>query len=360
MNYILTTVGLSILTNYEPLRALGLYNYSNLDEKELDSDFLNKFESIYKELENEILQYSEQKIKRASAELNAILSFYNDKIKTQDIHQLLHTDTYLGKKSAQLIQIYLEKKMNMSVTLMTSSDLKTSNIEEFQMAISDLIVTLSEELTSYKSAGYKIIFNLTGGFKSINSFLQTIASLYADESIYIFETSSELLIVPKLPIQIDKTVVVENLDIFRKLSLGLSTDGKRLKSIPKSLIIQIDKEYTLSAWGELMWNEIKNEEYEKSFLASPYLKLKFSKEFEKKVESLQPNRLYELNKKIDDLVTYLKFKTNPKSLNFKILQGSPKVNSTHEFYINSDEAKRGYCHFDRKNNLVIDEYGKHL
>jgi hypothetical protein len=50
-----------------------------------------------------------------------------------------------------------------------------------------------DTLPGYRESGYHIVFNLTGGFKSIQGWMQTLGMFYADEIVYIFETGKELL-----------------------------------------------------------------------------------------------------------------------------------------------------------------------
>lgn len=358
MRYILTTCGLSTFTNYEPIKKLKIYTYANKQKNEIEREFLEEFEKYYIELERKFLKYSLDEVKKASAELNVLFTFYKNNIDKNDYHQLLHTDTYFGKKSAHLIEAYL-KHHGMKVELFSLVDLQTSKEEEFHVALAELVKELSPKLLDYKEAGYEIVFNLTGGFKSINSFLQTVASLYAHKSIYMFENGQEILTIPQLPIKIDEEIVLKNIDIFRKLALNIKTDGKAVERVPKSLVLKIGEDYTLSAWGEVIWQQEKRKIYSQKFLGSPFMLVKISKEFEKVANALQPNRLYEINEKIDQLIKFKKFGENPASLSFKELKGKPKHKSTHEFYINSDEAKRGYCHIE-KNKIVLDEYGEHL
>jgi len=73
---------------------------------------------------------------------------------------------------------------------------------------------IEDNLIGYKRNGYRVIFNLTGGFKSVQGFLQSIASLYADEAVYVFETASELLRAPRMPLRLDMNVVKENITSY--------------------------------------------------------------------------------------------------------------------------------------------------
>src|SRR5699024_1659300 len=137
-----------------------------------------------------------------SAELNGILTFYEDKLhkRQQDQHYLLCTDTWLGEQTAQLVKFWLEKH-GLGVQLYRQSDLKTEDLTSFQLALSEIVKKFSVIIEGYCNQEYYIVFNLTGGFKSVQGFLQTLAMFYADEAIYIFETGTELLRIPRLPLQ---------------------------------------------------------------------------------------------------------------------------------------------------------------
>lgn len=360
MRYILTTCGLSILTN--GLKGSDITEkikqYSNKKEEEIDKDFLEPFNKEYEKLSEKIKNYSDEELKSLSAEINALSTFYNGKFSNQDYHEILYTDTFLGKKASELLQDILTNK-NCRASIFNIKDLKVSSVEEFHISLADAVKEISENLERYKRHNYEIIFNLTGGFKGIISFLQTMGALYADNIIYIFEDSKELMSIPKLPIKIDEDVIGRYFDTFRKLELGIPVISKEVEKIHRTLVLKIDTEYTLSPWGEIIWQKAKNDRYSEK-LYPPFMdKIRYSKSFEDTVNKLQPDRMLALNKKIDYLTKYLLEKTNPKSLSFKELSGKPKHISTHEFYINSDEAKRCYCHFE-DGILVLDEYGEHL
>ena len=205
MNFILTSCGLSMLTNY--LKKFDIfpgevYKYSNADKSEIDNEFLEKIDAAIEKLKEEILTLDNDSLKRLSAELNALITFYGGNFNNKDFHLLLHTDNYLGEKVAEVLEFYLKKK-GIVCNKFKAKDLKTSSVEEFEWALGGVVKDLSEIIDDYKTSGYEIIFNLTGGFKGVNSFLQTMASLWADKSIYIFESSAELLEIPRMPITID-------------------------------------------------------------------------------------------------------------------------------------------------------------
>ncbi len=290
--------------------------------------------------------------------MNSLIQYYiSDLNQPQDHHILIKTDTYLGGETAKIIGQYLQQH-KINVEILEISDLQTEDIKSFQFALSEIVRDFNIRITGYKQQNYEVIFNLTGGFKSIQGFLQVLAMFYADKTIYIFESGKEILEIPRILIKADEVEVFEeNLSIFRRLSCGC--DNVDTSSVPKIFLLQIDDEVALSPWGEIAWKNAKNMLYEKKLYDAPSSLIKYGDNFLKDIKNLQPNRMRELNEKIDDLMLFLENGNNLKSLTFKSISKNAKFHSTHEFYVNSDEAKRVYCYFEDK-VCVLDEYGNHL
>jgi len=361
MNFILTSCGLSILTNY--LRDFNIfpnevYKYSNAKKEEIDEEFLKKIEIAIDDLKEKIITFNDEKLKKLSAELNALVTFYNGNFNKNDFHMLLHTDTYLGKLSAEVLEVFLESK-GLQVNKFLAKDLKTSSLEEFQIALSEVVIKeLSNVLEGYKTSGYEIIFNLTGGFKGVNAFLQTMASLYADKSIYIFETGDELLNIPRLPITIDMEFFKENYEVLRKLELGFY--DKAIEKLPQSIVMRIGDEYTLSPWGEMVWQKFKNEYYKTNLKKLVVDSIVYSDEFIKDVENLNPSEKLQLNKNLEKLEEYKTNNINLKSLRYHSLTGEISPKYSHEFYpFDGNDSRRCFCN-ESDGKIIIEKIGSHL
>jgi len=360
MNFILTSCGLSILTNY--LREFKIfsnevYKYSNAKKEEIDKEFLKKIELAIDDLKEKINTFDNEKLKKLSAELNSLVTFYDGEFNKNDFHMLLHTDTYLGGLSAEVLEIFLKDK-GFQVDRFLAKDLKTSSLEEFQIALSEVVKDLSDVLEGYKTSGYEIVFNLTGGFKGVNAFLQTMASLYADKSIYIFETGDELLNIPRLPITIDIEFFEKNYEILRKLELGIY--DKEVEKLPQSIVMKIGDEYTLSPWGEMVWQKFKNEYYKTNLKKLVVDNIVYSNEFIKDVENLNPSEKLQLNKNLEKLEDYKVNNTNLKSLNYHSLSGEISKKYSHEFYLfDGNDSRRCFCN-ENDGKIIIEKIGPHL
>jgi putative CRISPR-associated protein (TIGR02619 family) len=334
-NLIVSTCGTSILTNQTPedLRKL-LNKYSNVKKPtECPDNHCEMIEYHLTQRLTEILEASDSDLAKFSAEMNALLKFYGDNKKNQkqDMHILIHTDTWLGRETGNTLRAILEKQ-GFSVDTPTIADLRTENIQEFQLALSELAQWATTDIKAYKNKNYKIIFNLTGGFKSIQGFMQSLAMLYADESIYVFETGKELLSLPRLPIKLDaKEVVKANSEVLRALSLNLPYN-KSLADLPETWLLKVDNDTTLSPWGEVIWQDYKDQIYANELLDPPTERIKFEPSFKESLKKIESDRYILLNQQIDKLATYLHsgFTKSLKSLDVKSL-GTKYKGSTHEF-----------------------------
>jgi putative CRISPR-associated protein (TIGR02619 family) len=364
MKYILSPCGTSLLTNQaDPNERKLVFQYANKKTSDLITDDDRKKLIALISKVSELLKKADcEQAAKMSAELNGIIKIYDNQINNSgaDFHFLLSTDTWLGEETANLVKSWLDNH-HLTVVIHRQTDLQTAELDTFQISLSDLIKKLSEEIPEYSKKGYKIVFNLTGGFKSVQGFLQSIANFYADETVYIFESSSKLLKIPKIPVRMDIQAILKNkLSLFRQLSLGIEVDADMMSEIPKTLLFTIEDQTILSPWGELLWEQSKIELYKNELLPSPIDKIKYSKGFERDIVGLEEDRILLVNKRIDQLVKYMQEKANSKSLDFKKLRGNSMLPSTHEIDAWSDkDAKRIFGHYEN-NIFILDKLDKGL
>jgi len=269
------------------------------------------------------------------------------------------TDTYIGLQTAKIIQKWLGRHFR-NVQIKQFSDLQTSDYEAFRVALSDMAKNLIDETETYRHAQYGIIFNLTGGFKAVQGFLQTLGMFLADETIYVFESSNELMRIPRLPIKLDfASPVKESLSIIRRLDKGLSCSDHY--GIPDIMLMKIGNETALSEWGTLIWRQMKKEIYEECLHNPPSDKILFGNNFLDTIRGLDKTKIYELNNKMDDLALYLEKCQDIKSLDLKLLKSRSYLPSTHELDAWHDgNAKRIFAHYKNNGIIVLDKLHKAL
>jgi putative CRISPR-associated protein (TIGR02619 family) len=298
---------------------------------------------------------------KMSAELNGIIKLYRGQLdRSHDYHLLLCTDTWLGETTATFVAQWLKQK-GFCVEVKRQPDLQTKDITSFQLALSDLVSWCEETIPGYRHSGYRIVFNLTGGFKSVQGFLQTLATFYADETIYIFETAQDLLRIPRLPVEMAaEGTVRQNLELFRRLSMDLPVAAT--SNIPETLLMTVDGKIALSPWGDLVWEQTKKTLYREQLFPSPSQKLHFASTFSRSLQGLSAHRLELVNERIDQLARCIETngQYNPPSLDFKSLKGNPHPPSTHEIDAWHDgDAQRLFGHHDNR-GFVLDALDRPL
>lgn len=303
--------------------------------------------------------------RRASAELNGILTLWDEEpAPTRDHHILICTDTWLGEQTGRIVEGWLRRNGHTSVELRRQSDLQTADLQLFQSALSDLVQWLDSTIDGYRQQQYRILFNLTGGFKSVQGFLQTLGNLYADETLYVFEApNSPLLRIPRLPVRLDITDTVRrHLRAIRRLANGLSVSSADLSGVPETFLLRIDNAVSLSPWGTVVWEQARKELYSEQVWPTPSECFEFGHDFIGSTQGQPRDRLLNLNDKLDKLAIYLEGNQTKslKSLDLKPLKGNPKPPSTHEFDAWADrDAKRVFCHYEG-DTLTLDRLDKAL
>ena len=293
-----------------------------------------------------------------SAEINGLLAYYRGAgtamaDNERDQHWLVVTDTYLGQRAFECIGGWLGRNFPQPAKV-TAGGLNTSRIADFRAALADIVMVLDGlGLAQWRRRGYRVVFNLTGGFKSVNGFMQTIGMLFADECFYLFEGSGEVMRVPRLPISLDAaTPFRDNLDAVRRMANGETLTRGDCGTLPETLLFVVDDSVQLSEWGAALWLRARPEMYGEALMEPLSGRLRFSAVFNEQVGDRrpgilrQPDRLDTLNQRLDDLARHLETGKNLGRLGFRPLQGNPIPPCTHEFDIWGDQEHRGFGRYE--------------
>lgn len=282
---IISTIGTSLLTNQ--------INRNNPDESQwypkLRDTANEKWEHLSDEVQEIIGTLKERAIAKlkagkisiirsASAELNGIYGIYQEDLTQgkEDIHYLIATDTAQGFTTAEIVQTFLQQKGINNISIYTPSGLSTASTTNFSEGIDELIVWLQNQIPPRRK-DYKIYFNLVGGFKSLQGYLNTIGMFYADEIIYIFEgVGSELITIPRLPIAVDIAAIEPHTVKLALMDAGAGLSPEQVADVPESLLGEIDDKRVLSTWGKLIWEQSKNQLLSQKLLEFPGIEYKDS------------------------------------------------------------------------------------
>ena len=360
---IISTCGTSILSNDASpvVRKLLTDNANICNESDLPEASRRTLQAhVSSSLAKLIATTDINQLTRQSAELNGVAGIYGGKLTGgKDHHILLATDTWLGEQGANAIETVLQNHGH-STEVRRVTDLRTDSIDDFRAALSEVVKWAYDTLPGYKEKGYEIVFNLVGGFKAVQGFMQTLGGLLADRCVYLFEGSNQLITLPRLPIKMDtESWVRDNLVEFRRMNSDLPVSTDAVQPVPELLLFSIEGQSTLSEWGTMVWREVKEGIYSQKVQPSLSDRVVFGKDFLQSVADLDSKRTAMINDRMDSLACYFekKDKPNPKMLDFKIIQGPSVKGSTFEMDAWRDgSAKRLFGHFnpENKQEFIVD------
>lgn len=192
---LLSTCGASLLTN-----GAGTDDHAWLtkvaNDVEVDAARLASIVGARREA----LKAADEPTRRTmSAELNGIAAVLGRYKPKQLFHLLVHTDSALGKATADLVQEVLANQ----ALRVSASGLRTNDLGSFRAALADLTRQLDALVRSYREQGCFVVFNLTGGFKPLSGYLQTLAMISADRCVFLFK-GMPLMEIPRLPVRLSE------------------------------------------------------------------------------------------------------------------------------------------------------------
>ncbi|MDY6782167.1 MAG: putative CRISPR-associated protein [Cyanobacteriota bacterium] len=374
---VISTVGTSLLGNQidrelEENWVTRLRDTANCSQQEI-ADHHKDISDIIETLQERAVEKLDgeiQEIREASAELNGIYGLYKEQLSqgSQDIHWLIASDTAQSQVTAEMLQKFMKKQSLTLTHIYKPEGFSARNTEIFTNGIDNLLNWVEETIPGYKDSGYQICFNLVGGFKAIQGFANTVGMFYADEIIYIFEGSREIITIPRLPIKINTSLINPVQFALMASEIGVSGKLSELQNVPETLIFVVGEEVTLSNWGKLTWNNCKRELLTQDLLNFPSLAYEksFIKDYQRNnVNAQKKLDLHEVLAEVSG--SMLKYsgdttRFDPR-LNFtryeggERCQGGLKKNKIDHFYI-KNTGWRVSCHA-KEGVLYLRHYGEH-
>ncbi len=365
---VISTVGTSLLSNQirlridpknwiELLERTANYTQEQIQNSDLEiKEVENVIEELKQRAEQQLDESNTLKIRKASAELNGIYGLYEEQLTkgTQDIHYLIATDTAQGRVTAEIVKKFLINK-GINIDIFTPKGFSTDNDEVFSNGIDEILNWFEDIIPGYKNSGYEICFNLVGGFKAIQGFVNTIGMFYADKIVYVFEGDNRNIItIPRLPITINHSVMKPVEFALMAAEDSISIKQSKLNNVPESLLFVCDDEATLSNWGKLTWNKCKYKLFTQDLLYFPNLvyEKSFHKDYNR--DTVKDKNKYELHTALAEIsATMLKFNGDTSRIDrgfeYKRYEGKErceggiKKNEIDHFYLNKDEGWRVSC-----------------
>lgn len=381
MKVIFHTVGASLFTNYvrnNLSEQAKTYNaLLNKREEDLNPSEKSQIDHIIANLNQILLTQNETELGRASAETNSIIKYWQyckdkNKMPNHVIHYLLVTDTYIGKEIGTTLKNAFEKNDKLGLTLSevevrVINDLNTDSIANFQKGLSNLTMEVLDLIKYYGGERESFTFNLSGGFKGVLAYLNTIANLYAEESIYIFENGKDLLVIPSFPVEKlnpeNMDVIQNNFDALRKLNNGSRVNPSQLDKLDNFYVEQNGKNIDFTPYGLMVFDQYKSVAYQKQIFSPTSKRIKFGKKFIASCAQLHANEYCLLNEQLDLLSRYCETGNNPNKLDYKKLKSKNTKDGiavTFEFdAFGGSDSRRCYCNQDN-DTITVEILDTHL
>jgi len=277
--YVISTVGTSLLTNNAPQEIMQvLRETANLREEEYEPKQRQELQARVSDVKQRLQNALQDEVAKMSAELNGVVSL--KAIGREFTHYLLHTDTYQGELAACMVEEWLKGNGCRNVIRQKLDGMSTRDQSSFSRGVHNLLDWCHRTLPNLREQKGRIVFNLVGGFKSLQAYAQTIGMVYADEICYIFEgPSSELIRIPKLPVKFDTEAMEKHAALITRLAvMNEVVPQEEVADLPEAYLEVSGGLAVLSHWGKLAWNAEKRNILGKRLVDQPGLA--FEKSFE--------------------------------------------------------------------------------
>lgn len=360
---VITTCGSSILQHAgdeTDRRWLTLHANS----QRLEGEHYERLERLSRFARELLAREPLERLRELSAEINGIEAVRERWHANALQHVLIHTETAIGTRCAELLRDWLERRDQHSVHLQSATGLRTDSREDFAAAVSDLTKWLVDyDFDAYRKKGWRVVFHLTGGFKALNAYLQALGSVLADRCVFLFEGSTELIEIPRLPLTLAlEETVRAHLDLFRRLAAGYSLPISKIRDAPESLFLVVDNEATLSVWGEMVWNQVRDRVLGDELLPPLSSRIRVKESVRDTVRKLPRQRRVLANAALDEFAAYVDARVRLRAARKFTRLASPHNGvSTHELYAWSDQgAWRFFLHKEQGDVWVVDALEPHL
>lgn len=298
---VIPTVGTSILTNQIDRGFENDWYFRLQETANSNSDEVKNYHPDVSEIIETLKERAEEKlnsgdigeIREASAELNGIYGLYQNQLEqgTDDVHLLVATDTEQGRSSAELVESFLRNQGVLQTSTYIPEQLSTASSDAFLHGTAKAIPFIQETIFSFRRAynnannAAHVCFNLVGGFKALQGYFNTIGMFYANEIIYIFEESNEVITIPRLPITIDCSKIEPyKVQLAMMDVMEIPASWEEAKKVPKEWVLIIDRQMILSTWGQLLWNQC-NEKFISGEKPLKFPKIEYNSSFINDYES---------------------------------------------------------------------------
>jgi putative CRISPR-associated protein (TIGR02619 family) len=230
MKRIITTVGTSLFSNSG--KKIDYIENQSYQDSFFTRDTLDRIANRIKSLDNDVLAWAKKTGKNASAEISSLIQIQEQIQEPIEVH-LICSYTILSRLAAEVIQKFFEERYDpeklkyVKFEIHVVKNLQVTNKNTFKKGIKELFRVIGDDVVQKGNKGKRIwseiIFNITGGYKSVVPYLNILAQLYSLDSYYVFNEDTfssgyELIKLPSLPVNFDLSLFEDNYLAFELIN----------------------------------------------------------------------------------------------------------------------------------------------
>ena len=252
MTTFICTAGTSIVTGTGlDLKHFAKRNLSEWERLDEDIEIAKQFAM------DAVRKKSDPDFPRVAAELNSLIKMG---LSLEDRVVLIATETIEGKLCAELVaRVLREKKLCAKVDVKVIVGLQAQDGRRFQQeGLKNLIGFISQ----FEHGD--VVFNPTGGFKSVVPYITLAGMLFNKPVKYIHEFSDDLTVLANIPITFDEELIFSIEDKLRTIDSDSYIERnewqrgiKYADSRHDSLVEEVEGKITMSGVGLLLWERFK-------------------------------------------------------------------------------------------------------
>jgi putative CRISPR-associated protein (TIGR02619 family) len=208
--------------------------------------------------------FSEQDLQNASPEIKSLAKIG---VSVNDHVKLYSSETHDGILTARVVCQFARVIWKCRATVEVVSGLQVEDPGRFRsQGVVRYVQSLVREVTDPQAKyGSEVLLNATAGFKSLVPYTTLVGLLFGVPVQYIFETSTELISLPPLPVDFDQEFIKRVESLLKKIEDESAISHNELSSLlPEErdellpLLEQDGNQYTLSALGLIVYERFKS------------------------------------------------------------------------------------------------------
>jgi len=207
----------------------------------------------------------EEDLQKASPEIKSLAKI---EVGPDDQVVLYASETPDGVLSARIVREFVRQTWGCSAAMEVVSGLQVEQAGRFRsQGVVRYVQSLVREVNNPANRyGREIILNTTAGFKSLVPYTTVVGLLFSVPVEYIFEFSTEMIVLPPLPVNFDQDFIKRVEPLLRRIDRETAVSQnellKGLSLVERDellpLLEPVDGEYTMSALGLVVYEKYKS------------------------------------------------------------------------------------------------------